>query len=322
MSRIQIRRGTEVFHNRDIEIEVPRDYSAVAEIANQTTRRVLTAFPKTSRLFEALLADPRVTAHWEMANYIAVVKLGFNDHGPVHAQIVTASAMQMMQLLHQRGVPLDVVESGAGDLDDAYAVVLAGIMLHDIGNQIHRVGHEAYSVALAQPILERHFTPIYGGDVEKMQALIGFTLAAIACHDCEPAPLTMEGAVVAVADGTDMTKGRGRVAFDLGKIDIHSVSALAIESVTIQAGAIKPIDISVSLSNSAGIFQVEQILARKLTVTPLKDYVTIRAVAATDYPEVDQRIIHSVIFENGRFRVDDNADRSLSDKGTGDTVMS
>ncbi len=306
MSKIQIRRGAEVFHNRDIQIEVPRDYSAVAEAANQVTRSILTGYPKTKRLFESLLADPRVTAHWEMANYTAVMKLGFNDHGPVHAQIVTASAMQMMQLLHARDVPFDVIESGAGDLDDAHAVVLAGILLHDIGNQIHRVGHEAFSVALAQPVLERHFSPIYGDEPEKMQDLIGFTLATIACHDCDPAPLIMEGAVVAVADGTDMTKGRGRVAFDLGKIDIHSVSALAIEAVKIQAGVTKPIEIIVSLSNSAGIFQVEQILARKLTVTPLADYVTIRAIAASDFPEVDQRIIHSVIYENGRFRVDDS----------------
>jgi uncharacterized protein len=305
MSKIQIRRGPEVFHNHDIQIEVGRDYSTVAQAAIQTTRGSLAAYPKTRRLFESLLSDPRVTAHWEMANYTAVMKLGFNDHGPVHAQIVTASAMQMMQLLQQRGVPFDVPASGAGDLDDAHAVVLAGILLHDIGNQIHRAGHESYSVALAQPILERHFMPIYGGDLEKLQALIGFTLAAIACHDCDPAPLTMEGAVVAVADGTDMTKGRGRVAFDLGKIDIHSVSALAIEAVKIQAGAATPIEIIVSLSNSAGIFQVEQILARKLTVTPLKDYVTIRAIAAVNFPEVDQRIIHSVVYENGRFRADD-----------------
>lgn len=312
MTRIQIRRGTEVFHNRDIQIEVERDYSAVAEVANRTTRGILQAYPKTAQVFEALLTDPRVTAHWEMANYIAVRKLGYNDHGPVHAQIVAAASMQMMQLLHAQAVPFDVVESGAGDLDDAHAVVLAGILLHDIGNEIHRVGHEAFSVALAQPILERHFAPIYGDDPEKMQALISFTLSTIACHDCDPAPLTMEGAVVAVADGTDMTKGRGRVAFDLGKIDIHSVSALAIESVSIQAGALKPIEITVSLSNSAGIFQVEQILARKLVVTPLKDYVTIRAVAADDYPEVDQRIIHSVIFDNGRFRVDDNSDKATS----------
>ena len=168
---------------------------------------------------------------------------------------------------------------------------------HDIGNQIHRIGHEAYSVALAQPVLERHFTPIYGDDVEKMQDLIGFTLSTIACHDCDPAPLTMEGAVVAVADATDMTKGRGRIAFERGTIDIHSVSALAIESVTIQAGRDQPIEIVVALSNSAGIFQVDQIFARKLIATPLKDYVTIRAIPAADYPVSDQRIIRSVIFD-------------------------
>ncbi len=312
MTRIQIRRGTEIYHNREVQIEVERDYSAVAESANRTTREILKAYPKTAQLFESLLADPRVNAHWEMANYVAVRKLGFNDHGPVHAQIVTAAAMQMMQLLQAQDVPLDVVVSGAGDMDDAHAVVLAGILLHDIGNEIHRLGHEAYSVALSQPILERHFTPIYGDDLEKMQDLISFTLSTIACHDCDPAPLTMEGAIVAVADGTDMTKGRGRVAFDLGKIDIHSVSALAIESVNIKAGATKPIEITISLSNSAGIFQVEQILARKLIVTPLKDYVAIRAVAAVDYPEVDQRIIHSVIFDNGRFRVDDGSDKTTT----------
>ena len=65
-------------------------------------------------------------AQWDLANYMAVVKLGYNDHGPIHAQIVTSAAMQITQLLHHAGVTFDVVESGAGDLDDAHAVVLAG----------------------------------------------------------------------------------------------------------------------------------------------------------------------------------------------------
>ena len=262
-------------------------------------------YPKTAKLYESLLSDARLKAHWSMANYMAVIKLGYNDHGPIHARVVAAAAMQMMQLLHQNNVPFDVVDSGAGDLDDAHAVVLAGILLHDIGNEVHRVNHEAFGTMLAQPILERHFSPLYP-DPEKMQTLISFTLSTIACHDCEPPPLTMEGAVVAVADATDMTKGRGRIAFDLGKVDIHSVSALAVEAVSIHAGRDQhPIEIVVSLSNSAGIFQVEQILARKLVVTPLKDYVAVRAVAADDYPELEERIIHSVVFEGGRFRVDD-----------------
>jgi uncharacterized protein len=298
-----------MFRKNELHIALQRDYTALAQTANHTTREIVAAYPKAARIFESLLGDPRVAAQWELANYIAVVKLGFNDHGPIHAQIVTAAAMQMMQLLHHAGVDFDVVESGAGDLDDAHAVVLGGILLHDIGNQIHRAGHEAFSVALAQPILERHFVAVYGDDPIKLQALLGFTLSAIACHDCDPAPLTMEGAVVAVADATDMTKGRGRVAFNLGKIDIHSVSALAIESVTIQAGTDRPIEIVVTLSNSAGIFQVDQIFARKLIATPLKDYVTIRATAAADYPVSDQRIIRNVIFDGTQFRLDDEPDK-------------
>ncbi len=305
-----------MFRKNELHLEIQHDYTALAQVANRTTREIVTAYPKTARIFESLISDPRVMAHWDLANYMAVVKLGYNDHGPIHAQVVTASAMQMMQLLHQAGIRFDVVESGAGDLDDAHAVVLAGILLHDIGNQIQRIGHEAYSVALAQPILERHFGPVYADEPIKLQALLGFTLSTIACHDCDPPPLTMEGAVVAVADATDMTKGRGRMAFDLGKIDIHSVSALAIESVTIQAGTTKPIEIVVALSNSAGIFQVDQIFARKLIATPLKDIVTIRAVAAAGYPVSDQRLIRSLIFDGTRFRIDDEE----HDQDSGETA--
>ncbi len=314
MSRIKIQRGNEIYHNREVQIEVERDYKDLAAQSDKIVRDIVTAYPKTKQVYESIMSDPRIAAHWDLANYVAVKKLGFNDHGPIHAQVVAAAAMQIMQLLHQRHVEFDVIQSGAGDLDDAHAVVLAGILLHDIGNQIHRSSHEAFSLALAQPILERHFTPIFT-DPEQLQTMIGFTLSTIACHDCNPPPLTMEGAVVAVADATDMTKGRGRVAFDLGKIDIHSVSALAIEAVSIRSGKHTPIEIVVSLSNSAGIFQVEEILARKLVVTPLKDYVTIRAVAAATYPEMDQRIIHSVIFDKGRFRADDDlkADKSIGD---------
>ena len=81
---------------------------------------------------------------------------------------------------------------------------------------------------------------------------------------------------------------------------------------TIQAGSDRPIEIVVTLSNSAGIFQVDQIFARKLIATPLKDYVTIRATAAADYPVSDQRIIRNVVFDGTQFRLDDNTDHSAS----------
>src|SRR3974377_657196 len=136
-----------MFRKTELPLEIQHDYTALAQVANRSTREIVAPYPKTAQVFESLLADPRVAAQWDLANYMAVVKLGYNDHGPIHAQVVTSAAMQMMQLLHHAGVDFDVVESGAGDWDDAHTVVLAGILLHDIGNQIHRAGHEAFSGA-------------------------------------------------------------------------------------------------------------------------------------------------------------------------------
>ncbi len=110
----------------------------------------------------------------------------------------------------------------------------------------------------------------------------------------------MEGAIVAVADGCDMTKGRARMPFDLGKIDIHAVSALAIEEVIIKGGDTMPVEIAVLMSNSAGIFQVEQTLIRKLLVTPLKAYVTVDASTINPGSACDKRIIQSVKLRDGK----------------------
>jgi hypothetical protein len=131
---------------------------------------------------------------------------------------------------------------------------------------------------------------------------MNFILSAIHCHDINPAPLYMEGAVVAVADGCDMTKGRARMPFDLGKIDIHAVSALAIEEVNIRrcTDCDLPVEIEVLMSNSAGIFQVEETLVKKLLVTPLKAYVTVKASTIDHTSEFDKRIVQSVILRNGR----------------------
>ena len=45
---------------------------------------------------------------------------------------------------------------------------------------------------------------------------IATLLHAILAHDFDPPPLTFEAGVVSVADGTDVTQGRGRKTFDLG----------------------------------------------------------------------------------------------------------
>jgi len=79
---------------------------------------------------------------------------------------------------------------------------------------------------------------------------------------------------VSLADGTDMEEGRGRIPYERGRIDIHSASAMAINNVHICKGE-KPLRIEVTLTDNAGIFQVQEILGKKLLTTGLRDFVEI-----------------------------------------------
>lgn len=66
-------------------------------------------------------------------------------------------------------------------------------------------------------------------DAEKRYEIGGHILHAIHIHGVDIKDLTMEATLAGIADGTDMTKGRGRLSFDTGNINIHTVSALLIE---------------------------------------------------------------------------------------------
>jgi hypothetical protein len=66
-------------------------------------------------------------------------------------------------------------------------------------------------VTLALPILNRILEKIYP-DPEQRTALRALILHGIYSHDLNPEPLTLEAGITAVADGTDITKGRGRKA--------------------------------------------------------------------------------------------------------------
>jgi hypothetical protein len=291
MARIKITRVQRRYVNRGVEIDLPAVYDELEENSLAVIKRRLSSYPKAQRMFEVLVADPEVRANLDMGDYIAVSKLNFNDHGEIHAKIVTASAVEMLNLLIEAGIQPDVIASGAGGEDDAFMVVMASALMHDIGNQIHREKHAASGAYLAIPILDRLMPAVYP-DIEERVELRGFILHAIHCHGAKPEPLTIEAGVVAVADATDMTKGRGRMAFDLGNINIHSVSALAVEKVIIAKGKTAPIDISVLMCNSAGIFQVQEGLLDKLLHSPLSGMVNITVTTMPEDVSTDQRIVH------------------------------
>lgn len=282
-----------------VRVALDWEYHRLAHAADRTIVELTAPHPRAAALYTRLLADPQALALWDLTGYMAVEKLGFNDHGQMHAQVVAANALQLLHLLAAGGVEPDVVSSGAGTLEDAYVTVLAAALLHDVGNQVVRKGHETYSVLLAQPVLARHLPSLYPNSAQ-CQVLTGFILSAIASHDCSPPPATLEGSIVAVADGADMTQGRGQIAFDKGKADIHAVSAMAIREVAICPGDSKPVHIEVAMDNPAGLFQVEKLLGHKLVQTGLDRYVSLRACVVS--AEGTEQSFHCLVLREGRFQ--------------------
>jgi metal-dependent HD superfamily phosphatase/phosphodiesterase len=92
-----------------------------------------------------------------------------------------------------------------------------------------------------------------------------------------------------------MAKGRSRIPFEIGMVNIHSVSAAAIERLEIKRGEAKPVLLSVQMSNSAGIFQLDELLKDKLLGSGLEPYVEVEA-----YIEGEEK----KLIETYRFSVD------------------
>lgn len=286
---------------KGFELELPETYNVMKGKAEEEITEILADKPKASKLWKIMQDDPEVNANWDLSNYIAVSKLHFNDHGDIHMKIVAANALKMLRLLAENNIPGDLVKEKAGDIDDDFLVVLAAALLHDIGNQVHREDHNLHGVYLAIPLLNRLLPKIYQ-EPEIMYEIRGHILHCIYSHEFEIKDLTTESALVGIGDGTDMTKGRGRMAFDSGNVNIHTVSALSIEEVNIVEGASCPIRIHIKMSNSAGIFQVQETLFKKIIGGPLESYIEVVAESKPDEPGVDQRIIHQVILQGNKFR--------------------
>lgn len=218
--------------------------------------------------------DVEIKTLWRISNVNAIDRLGMTDHGPVHYQIVSNIAIRLTRLLVKHDVKMSIVKDYELSNDHAELVVLLASIFHDLGMSISREGHENYSLFLANEILHRilGFLP-----VEERTIVISETLHAINAHRSGGKPYTIEAGIVRVADALDMSEGRSRIPYQSGKIDIHSVSAAAIDRVEITEGAMKPVQINIRMNNVAGIFQVDELLKQKLTGSGIEKYVVIDA---------------------------------------------
>jgi metal-dependent HD superfamily phosphatase/phosphodiesterase len=231
--------------------------------------------PILQKVIDRVNADEELYALWTAMNVNALERLGMTDHGPVHFQIVSNIALRMLRLLVERGVVPSVVKDHGMTNAEAELVVVLASLLHDLGMSIQRADHELLSLFVAQPIIDRLLEGLY--PVAPRTILRSEILHSIIAHRSDGRPMTLEAGIVRVADALDMTKGRSRIGFEAGVVNIHSISAASIEQVEIQEGTEKPLHIHVRMSNSAGIFQIDELLKEKLKGSGLEDYVEVEA---------------------------------------------
>jgi uncharacterized protein len=225
-------------------------------------------------LLEAANADSQLKAWWHAAQ-VNANRLGMSDHSWIHIQIVVNIALRLFRLLNRRGVEPDMVRVHGMQPHDAEVVIAAGCLLHDTGMGIHRNDHEAYSLFLAADklgaLLERSY------DEPERSLVAAEAMHAIIAHRRRGEPLTIEAGVVRVADALDMAEGRSRIPFESGRPNIHSLSAAAIESVRIEQGEEKAVRIEIDMNNSAGVFQVDELLATKLRGSGIEEQIEVVA---------------------------------------------
>jgi metal-dependent HD superfamily phosphatase/phosphodiesterase len=259
------------------ETEVP-EYGR--SVAARFERRIEMNVPdrRNDRLrafVERVNGDDELYALWLAANVNAIERLGMTDHGPVHVKIVMNIAVKLYRLLVDGGVEPSIVTNYEMDVRDGEVVVAAAALLHDIGMSIHRSDHETYSLFLARPKLKQLYEGIY--DERTAAIMVSETLHAIIAHRSGGRPLTLEAGIVRIADALDMAKGRSRIPFSHGSVSIHSISAAAIEAVHIDSGADKPVRLVIEMSNSAGVFQLDQLFREKLAGSGLEPYLELEA---------------------------------------------
>jgi len=236
--------------------------------------------PKLKAVMEKVKDDKKLKTYWRCANVMAIERMGYTDHGPTHVKIVANISLKLLRILVEKKlITPSIVEDYGMKNDDAEVVVVLGSIFHDLGMIVQRKDHEKYSAFLALEFFDKVLTPTYS---EEEKAIItSEVLHAIVTHEESPTVeltnriLTKEAGIVGIADALDMESGRARIPFQSGKVDIHAVSALSIEKVDIElaeAGAAKPINIKIKMSNSAGVFQIDELLKPRIVNSGLQPY--------------------------------------------------
>jgi hypothetical protein len=281
-------RETEKRIEQPVSLEAEREtrLSPTEAIAQMRIRVPVRANRKLRTVIERVNQDAQIKGWWHVANVNAVARMEINDHSWVHIQIVTNIALKLLRQLTKHGIDPSVVRDYGYSREDSEVVVALTALTHCIGMSVHRKGHEDFSLFLAEPKLRELLAGIY--EEPDITVIVSEVLQGIISHRSDGEPLTLEAGILRVADALDMEKGRSRIAFERGRIGIHSLSAAAIDEVEITDGEDRPIRISIRMNNSSGIYQVDGLLKAKLRGSGLEPYVEVIAHIDT---EAEKRLV-------------------------------
>jgi uncharacterized protein len=229
---------------------------------------------RLERLFDAANGDRRLQAWWYMQQ-VNADRRDMSDHSAVHVRIVVNIALRLFRLLNRAGIEPAMVGEHGLTARDAEVVIAAACLVHDTGMSIHRADHEQYSLFLAADRLPLLLEGIY--EEPELTVVMSEALHAVIGHRRRGDPFTMEAGVLRVADALDMASGRSRIPFETRRPNIHSVSAAAIDTVTIEPGAEKAVEVRIAMNNSSGLFQIDELLATKLRGSGIEKHVEVVA---------------------------------------------
>ncbi|MEM1988324.1 MAG: metal-dependent phosphohydrolase [Candidatus Woesearchaeota archaeon] len=208
-------------------------------------------------------AYSKYKSYYEVSNKIVMEIYKYNDHGITHVMLTALRALRALKILKKFQYQTTLEKLGKS-FEFSKFVVIFGSIFHDIGNAIHRKNHYLFSVFMADSLID-DYCKDFTDNFEDYLLLKSLTLNAIYTHDENVECTTIEGSCVTLADGCDMEEGRSRLAYHKDKTDIHSISALSIEKVDLEENTKElPLKVKIRMKHLAGIFQVDEVLGKKI----------------------------------------------------------
>lgn len=245
------------------------------------------------KVLEKINSSEEIHTLWKVINVNAIERMSYSDHGRVHFQIVANIALRILRILKSNGVETSL-EKNYSELNYKHSevVVFLASIMHDLGMSISRAQHEEFSLILANSLLREmlDFMPISDRTI-----VISETLHAIIAHRAGGKPITLEAGIVRVADALDMSEGRSRIPYEKGETNIHAISAAAINGVDINEGAKKAIEVVIRMNNSAGTFQIDDLMSSKIKGSGLEKYIIVKAFIEGN---TEKKLISEFTIEN------------------------